>query len=61
MDLSVITLPLVEISVTKIDLDKETLIRERSKLFKSCGATELLLYHLLLYNTFTVDLDRMEI
>ena len=31
---------LIKISVTKIELDKETLIRGRSKLFKDCCAIE---------------------
>ena len=40
MDLSLTALPFVEISVTKIELDKETLVRGRSKLFKGCCAIE---------------------
>ena len=38
MDLTPITLLQQKISVTKIALDKEILIRERSKLFKGCCA-----------------------
>ena len=41
LDLSPTTLPLVESKyVTKIELDKETLIRVRSKLLKGCCAIE---------------------
>ena len=36
MDLSRITLSLVENSVTEFELDKETIIRGRSKLFQGC-------------------------
>jgi len=47
IDLSPITLPLVEIRVTKIELDKETLIKGRSKLFK--GGCDIELVFLLLH------------
>ena len=40
MDLSPITLPLVEYKCNYIELDKETFIRGRTKLFKGCSAIE---------------------
>ena len=41
MDLPPITLPLVERSVTKIELDEETLIIGRSKLEGSCAIEQV--------------------